>query len=265
VNETAEPTEESRAPINRPLVVIPARGGSKRLPRKNVRPLFDRPLMAYTIHAARTATRVGHIVVSTDDPEIAAVAREWGADVVERSGHLSDDLAPIDEALRHALDVVTGREGVSPVSVAWLQADVPLRDTEVIDRAIGLLASDEGITGVATGYRVSQHPAWMKTIDADGHIVPLHPEVTAFRMQDLPDLYLLDGAVVVMRAEILRRTAGGGVHAYLGSRPKLLLQSHPMYSLNVDTAEDFELAEMYLTRFPHLRIASHVLPGTTGR
>lgn len=232
------------------LVIIPARGGSKRLPRKNVRLLLGAPLMAYAIHAARSACRVDRIVVSTDDAEIAAVSREWGADVIARPASISQDHSPVDEALRHAVDVVAGETGHVPSIAVWLQPDVPIRQAGMIDAAIEILEARPDISGAATGYRVWQHPAWMKTLDDDGIMAPYAPEIAAFRTQDLPTLFMLDGAVVAFRSETLRSLTQVGVHLYLGERARLLEQPHAMYSLNIDTPEQFDLAEMYLSRFP---------------
>lgn len=244
-----------------PLVVIPARGGSKRLPRKNALPLFGVPLIAYTIQAALAATRVERVVVSTDDAEIAAISREWGAEVIDRPAALSQDGSPIDDALKHALDVVTEPDAPAPAIIVWLQPDVPIRSPRVIDRAIGMLRASGEVTGVATGYKVTQHPAWMKSIDADGFLVPLNRDTSAFRIQDLPELFLFDGAVVAFHSANLRSLSHAGVHLYLGPKPRLLLQDHAMYSLNIDTAEQFELAEMYLTRFPEHRITPRSASG----
>jgi CMP-N,N'-diacetyllegionaminic acid synthase len=237
-----------------PLVVIPARGGSKRLPRKNARPLLGVPLICYTIRAAQAATRAGRIVVSTDDEEIGDIARQAGADVLRRPAQLALDESPIDDVLTHAADAHAATEGSRPDIVVWLQADVPLRQPGTIDRAIRILQDEPNTSGVATGYRVTQQPAWMKTIDGNGFLRPLDPDASQFRMQDLPALYLLDGAVVAMRSTCLFAVGDPRVHRYLGPCARLLLHEHAMNSLNVDTVEDLELAELYLTKFPRFRI-----------
>lgn len=239
------------------VAVIPARGGSKRLPRKNVLPLGGHPLIAYTIAAARSAAGISGVFVSTDDDEIAATAKAWGAEVIRRPPELAQDTSPIDEALAHSLAWIRSVRALDPGVVAWLQPDVPIRRADTIDRAVDLLRTDRTLTGAATGYRVSQHPAWMKTLDGDGNIVPLHRGVASYRQQDLPELFLLDGAVVAFRAENLDCAAPIGVHTYLGPRARILLHEHPMFSLNIDTGIDFELAGLYLARYPQL--------GLTGR
>lgn len=239
----------------RTLVVIPARGGSKRLPGKNLRTLRGVPLIAYTVHAARAAKTPDAVAVSSDDPDILAIALAYGAVVIERPAALARDTSPIDEALRHAVAVAPDAVGFRPDVLVWLQADVPIREAATIDRAVEVLRDDPQTTAAVTGYRVSQPPAWMKTLDAEGYLHPLDPSVRAYRHQELPARYLLDGAVVAIRTanlEAYEDTAG--VHRYLGARPRLVLQEHPRFSLNVETGEQLELAEFYLERFPEHRL-----------
>src|SRR5690606_22602983 len=119
------------------LAVIPARGGSKGVPRKNVRLLCGKPLIAWTIEAAQQAETVGRVVVSTDDPEIAAVSRRWGADVVHRPAALSGDLSPSEQALAHALDATGVRDGI----LVFLQCTSPLTLPEDIDGTVRALGS----------------------------------------------------------------------------------------------------------------------------
>lgn len=211
------------------------------------------PLIAYTIHAERS---LDGVFVSTEDPEIGEVSRAWGADVIERPAELARDTSPIDEALRHALDACRRARALAPDVVVWLQADVPIRPAGLIDRAVGMLLGDPQASAVANGFRVSQHPAWMKRLDDDGYLEPADASVTTFRLQELLPLYLLEGAVVAMRAENLLAECAGrtGLHRYLGKRPRLLLQCDAMYSLNIETPDQIELAEFYLERHPEHRV-----------
>ena len=237
------------------LGVIPARGGSKRLPGKNLRSLRGEPLIAYTIHAARAAKSLDGVAVSSDDSEILAIARTYGAAVIERPAALARDTSPIDEALRHAVAVAPEVAGFRPDVLVWLQADVPIREAGAIDRAVDLLHGDPDASSAATAFRVSQHPAWMKTIDARGYLERLDPAMQIYRLQDLPPRYLLDGAVVAIRVETLEACANRtGLHLYLGERPRLVEQAHPRFSLNVESAEQLELAEFYLERYPEHRL-----------
>jgi CMP-N-acetylneuraminic acid synthetase len=237
------------------VAVIPARGGSKRLARKNVLPVRGVPLIAYTIHAARSATRITEVVVSTDDPEISAIAERWGARCIRRPPGLCLDTSPIDEALRHALAVLSEEPEEPPTTLVWLQADVPIRQPETIDRAVATLEADEGASAVVTGTPVSQPPAWMKVLTADGYLMPANPGITAYRWQDLEQFYLIDGAVIAIRPDnLVVYDRPSGIHQYLGDRARLLVQPHPMYSLNIETLEQLEVAEFYLERYPHHQV-----------
>jgi CMP-2-keto-3-deoxyoctulosonic acid synthetase len=117
------------------LAVIPARGGSKSIPLKNIRPLNGTPLLAFTIQAAKRSAYLDRCVVSTDHPDIARVARDYGAEVIERPADLATDQAPTEWALLHALEVLA-KDGYRPEYVVTLEPTSPLRTTELIDRCI---------------------------------------------------------------------------------------------------------------------------------
>jgi N-acylneuraminate cytidylyltransferase len=121
------------------LAIIPARGGSKGIPRKNARPFLGKPLLAHSIEHARQAPSVTRIVVSTDDAEIAAVARRYGAEVVTRPAEISGDTARSEAALSHVLDHLQAAEGYEPELVVFLQATSPLRQPGAVQAAIDLL------------------------------------------------------------------------------------------------------------------------------
>src|SRR5919206_1460637 len=118
----------------RVLGLIPARGGSKGIPGKNLAPVCERPLIAWTIGAACSASRLDRVVVSTDSDEIAAIARELGADVLARPAELARDETPMRDVLLHALDEL-GR----PEILVLLQPTSPLRRAEHVDAAVALL------------------------------------------------------------------------------------------------------------------------------
>lgn len=121
------------------LTIIPARGGSKGIPRKNARPLAGKPLIAHTIEHAWQARSVSRVVVSTDYPEIAAVAQRYGAKVVWRPAEISGDTATSESALLHVLNYLRDREGYEPDLVVSLQATSPLRQPDDIQNTIETL------------------------------------------------------------------------------------------------------------------------------
>ena len=234
----------------RAIGVIPARGGSERLPGKNTRVIAGKPLVTYTIAAAKRASSLSEVIVSTEDEGIARLAREYGSRVIMRPAELARSDSPIDDAMRHACDEAQ-RYDKTPIDiVVCMQANVPVRKESEIDEVVTRLRATPWVTAVATGYCVQQRPEWMKRIKdrAAMEIEPFMDAGTAYRTQDLPDLYLLDGAVVAVRTDVLRGTAGDRrVHAYMGERV-LIVTHDPRYAVEVDEEPDVELAEFFLTR-----------------
>ena len=117
------------------LAIIPARGGSKGIPRKNVRLVAGKPLIAYSIEAGKNAHMVSRVVVSTDDTEIAEVGKKYGAEVIMRPSELAEDKTPMDPVLRHVVEVL-GTEGYAPDAVVLLQPTSPLRSATHVDGAV---------------------------------------------------------------------------------------------------------------------------------
>jgi N-acylneuraminate cytidylyltransferase len=127
----------------RVLAIIPARGGSKGIPKKNVRLLAGKPLLAWSIEHARQTPAITRVIVSTDDPEIGAVAEQWGAEVVWRPPEISGDTASSESALLHVLDVLKEQEAFEPDLVVFLQATSPLRQPNDIQNAIEILQREQ--------------------------------------------------------------------------------------------------------------------------
>lgn len=225
--------------------IIPARGGSKGLPGKNIMDILGRPVISYVIDAGRASKALDRVIVSTDDSAIADVSRQFGADVVMRPAEIAGDTAPVEEALRHVVRTVEA-EGVSVEIAVFMQANVPVRDPAMIDRVVeALLKSDCDTMESAT--LVNQRPEWMKKV-VDGHAVPFM-ESRSYRRQELPELIIFDGAVEAIRRDVLMGTAGKtGVHTYMGDRVGFVLHDR-IYSLDLDGPDDVPLitgALMYL-------------------
>ncbi len=221
--------------------IIPARGGSKGLPGKNIKPINGKPMIGYVIEAARAAEKLDRVIVSTDADDIAAVAREFGAEVVRRPEDISGDTAAIEDSLRHVVRHLEAQEGVKTDVAVLMQTNVPVRKPGAIDEIIEKLVNSE-YDSVVSAFRVNQRPEWMKRADENGALVPFM-ECGDYRRQLLPDLYLLDGAVMAVRASVLFATEGRtGVHVYLG-RNVGFVEYDRIYSLDVDTPEDYEIVE----------------------
>ena len=143
------------------LGIIPARGGSKGFPKKNVQMLLDRPLIAHTIIAAQRSNLITRLVVSTEDEEIAEISRRYGVEVIPRPIELAADDSPIEEALRHSVTFLREKEGYDPVIVVQMQANVPVRKEGMIDTVIRKLVNS-GADSVVSIYEVDQRPELRK-------------------------------------------------------------------------------------------------------
>ena len=223
------------------LAVIPARGGSKGVPRKNIRPLAGRPLIAYSIAAAREASRVDRVVVSTDDAEIAAVARGLGAEVVERPPELAGDAAPTLPVLGHAVAVLEAADGYRPEAVLTLQPTSPLRTARHIDEAAALFAADPLADSLVSCVAVPHifHPRSVMRRDEAGYLVPYLPSPQPTRRQDKEPVFARNGAAlyITRTGRLSEYVFGGRLIAYLMDEAS---------SLDIDTEADFARAEAAL-------------------
>ncbi|MGE3549978.1 MAG: 2-C-methyl-D-erythritol 4-phosphate cytidylyltransferase [Geobacter sp.] len=172
------------------LAIIPARGGSKGVPRKNIRELAGKPLIAWSIEAAKKSQYIDRIVISTDDQEIAEVATQWGGEVpFFRPAELAQDNTPGIAPVLHMLDNLKPSYDL----VVLLQPTSPLRTVEDIDGVIALLDSNNAKSCVSV-VTPNKSPYWMYTIEKDGNVHPVL-EGDYSRRQDLPSVYALNGAV----------------------------------------------------------------------
>jgi CMP-N,N'-diacetyllegionaminic acid synthase len=228
-------------PVSRVVAVIPARGGSRRLPGKNLALLGGRPLIAHTIEAARGAYLVDQVIVSTEDATIARVARAHGAQVLRRPARLATDHATTEAVLLHAVDQLR-RRGARPDVVVLLQATSPLRTAAPVDMAVARIL-DGGCDSVIS-VTSDPHLHWEGALE-EGIFVPRRPLADRPRTQDLPPRYREDGAIYAMRTRLLLSTGlrmGGKLGAVLLS---------PEESVDIDTAADLALAAHHLERRAH--------------
>ena len=182
------------------LAIIPARGGSKSIPRKNILPFAGHPLIAYSIAAGLTAETVNRVVVSTDDEEIAAIARQYGAETpFLRPAKFAQDSTPDLPVFQHALDWLSDHEGYQPEIVIQLRPTSPLRRIQHIDQSVYMLVKHPGADSVRTVCIPFQNPFKMWRIGDDGLMHPLlkigHPEPYNLPRQELPEVYWQTGYV----------------------------------------------------------------------
>ncbi|MDP7113340.1 MAG: acylneuraminate cytidylyltransferase family protein [Myxococcota bacterium] len=223
------------------LALVPARGGSRGIPHKNITPLAGKPLLHWTIEAALACGRIERVVVSTDDPEIADAARDCGADVpFLRPSELARDRTPGIDPVLHAVGWLANEEGYRPEWVALLQPTSPLPTTDDVRGALAL-AVDWGAAAVTSITEAEHHPWWMKRIDPDGRVLSWsEPPQRADRRQDLPPAFALNGAIYLTRREALQAERS------LSPEPTYGYVMPPERSLDIDTPWDLHLAELIL-------------------
>lgn len=218
------------------LAVIPARGGSKGLRRKNVLELNGKPLIAWTIEAASHSEYLDRCIVSTDDPEIARVARDKGGEVpFERPPELARDGSPTLDVALHAADKLPGYD-----ILVILQPTSPLRTTGDIDKTIEAMCALQAPSAVSV-FEPAKSPYWSYRTNERGRLLPLlDPELASKRRQELPFAYVLNGAVYAACIDWLR------TERRLVTAETVAHIMPPERSLDIDTAFDFELAGFYL-------------------
>lgn len=187
------------------LAIIPARGGSKGLPGKNIRPLCGKPLIGWTIEQAKASKYITEIFVSTDSREIADVAETFGVAVPElRPAKLASDTAPSSGFVVYTIEKLR-KEGKEFDYIILLEPTSPLRETGDIDRSIEMLSANpdaESIVGVCK--TECAHPAFLTKIE-EGMLRPYRGDMTAFRRQELDELYFFEGTVYVSRVDTFLR------------------------------------------------------------
>ena len=228
------------------LAVIPARAGSKGLPNKCVAPLLGRPLIEFSILHARAASCLSAVCVTTDSPAAAAVARQHGVFVVQRPPELATDAAPIDAALRHAVETYeAAHPGFRADVIVLLYANIPVRAAGVIDRAVEQLVASRADSVRTVAPVEKTHPDWLHRLDGD-RMTPFRPNLV-HRRQDLEPLFYHDGAVVAVTRRALYAPPSGpdDHHAFFGADRRALVQP-PEAAVDVDTPLDLRVAEAIL-------------------
>ena len=225
------------------LAIIPARGGSKGIPRKNLAPLGGKPLMVWTIEAALGAELVSRVVVSTEDAEIAAVAAGAGAEVIPRPAELAEDTTHTEPVLVHALAYLCEREGYQPDVVALLQPTAPLRGAEIIDRGLRMLRETD--CDCVLGVAPLMNPHLQGTVGPEGQWQPDYRYGERLFSQEAVLKCAENGALHLFRRQVLEtygNRLGGDVRA---------LVMDPLTSVDIDEPADLERAEAILRGIDH--------------
>ncbi|MEM6554074.1 MAG: acylneuraminate cytidylyltransferase family protein [Planctomycetota bacterium] len=226
------------------LAIILARGGSQGLPRKNALPVAGKPMLAWTIEHALNSACLDHVALSTDDDELADIARSYQVQVIKRTPELASDIAPIDAAARHAVASIVGFHP----HIVILYGNVPVRPIDLTERAVRKLRDSQADSVQSVCPVGKHHPYWMKSLTGPD-IDALEPiaDNTVYRRQDLPPVFLLDGGVIAVKRESLFTIDEQQPHAFLGSNRKAIT-TEPGEVVDVDSETDRLVAEAILTQ-----------------
>ncbi len=222
--------------------LIPARGGSKGVPGKNIKPLGGKPLICWTIEAALESRRLDRVFVSTDSAQIAAVAREAGAEVpFMRPTELAQDRTSDGPVIRHLLDWLMATEGIQASALVYLRPTTPFKTPGIIDKCVDTLESNVEYSGVRTITRVEgvHHPYWTHRL-VDGRLAPFIDGLDESRCigrQSLPPCYRVNGVVDVLRPNIIAKDP-----MLYGSRIGTI-EVDESVSVDIDTPFDFTFCE----------------------
>lgn len=220
------------------LGIIPARGGSRGIPRKNIQVLADKPLIAYTIEHALGAASVDRLVITTDASVIADISEDYGAEVIWRPAAISGDEASSELALLHALDYLQDTEGYEPDLVVFLQATSPIRRPEDIDEAVARLRSEAADSLVSV---VRSH-TWLWRIFEGSPVSFNYDYRNRQRRQDRPVEYNENGSIYIFKPWVLRQFKNR-----LGGRI-VLYEMDPWSAVDIEITEDLEFAEWLIHR-----------------
>jgi N-acylneuraminate cytidylyltransferase len=228
------------------LGIVPARGGSKGIPGKNIRCLKDQPLIGYSFEAAANSKYLSRTVLTTDSEAIAKVGHDYGVEVpFMRPAQFSDDNASANDYITHCLEYLLTTEGYEPDLVVLLQPTCPFRNSEDIDACIELLFDSDADSVVSvTELPTKYHPNWQFTVSDEGLLRPFGEsgwESIATARQQLKPTYTRNGAVYAFPYELYQSTKriyGNKVKAYIMPAER---------SVNIDDMEDWQAAEQYLS------------------
>jgi len=217
------------------LAIVPARGGSKRLPRKNVLELSGKPLIAYSIEAALKSKYIDKVVMTSDDEEILNISKQFGSDTIKRPDELASDTATSFDAIKHVLENVKEFD-----YIVLLQPTSPLRNEKHIDEAIKLLESKKA-DAVVSVCEMDHSPLWSNSLDDSLSMKNfVIDEVLNKRSQDLEKYYRLNGAIYICKTDKLLEEKSfmlkDNIFAYVMDRKS---------SIDIDDEIDFKIAQFY--------------------
>ncbi len=220
------------------LGIIPARGGSKGVRRKNVRLIAGEPLIAYAIRAAQESRKLTNFLTTTDDDEIAELAGVYGSPLLCRPPELAQDDTPMAPVLIHALAHAEREAGERYDAIVLLQPTSPIRTGEGVDAVIMMLANDPAVDSIISVSPMNDvHPARMYRLDEESRMQSLWPEWEMAQRQELPAVYYRNGALYATRRSVLVEQK-----TVIGKRKKAYVIPSK-FLLNIDDERDLLIAE----------------------
>lgn len=223
------------------LSLIPARGGSKGIKNKNIISLAGKPLIAYSIEAAKSSKYIDSIVVTTDSEKIAEVSKQYGARVpFLRPKKLASDTSKTIDAVLHAIEILKSMDEDYSVLVL-LQPTQPLRTADDIDRAIELYY-EKGESGLVSISPVDDSPLLIRSIGEDGQLINLLSQSSTCRRQEMPDYYKVNGCIYINKIEELDENT-----SFNDNKVPLVMSKE--HSVDIDEISDLWMAECYLKNY----------------
>lgn len=216
------------------LAIIPARGGSKRLPRKNILELAGKPLIAWTIEAAIESNLIDKVIVTSDDDEILSISKKYGSEIIKRPEHLASDTSTSFDAIKHTIENTEEYD-----YIVLLQPTSPLRTEKHIIESIKLL-EEKNADAIVSVCEMDHSPLWSNTLPEDRNMNSfLREEVLNQRSQDLEEYYRLNGAIYICKTDKLLEEKSfflkDNIFAYMMDRES---------SVDIDEEIDFKMAEI---------------------
>ena len=226
--------------------LIPARGGSKGIPKKNIKKMLGKPLIAHTIKSSLGAKLIDRTLVSSDDPNIIKIAKDYDAEVpfVRPSNLAGDDILDFP-VIKHAISYLIEEENYKPDILVYLRPTMPTRTSEEIDEAISLLVQNDEADSVRTTRFAPYPPHWMKRINSSGFLEPYNQHVKPYvytRRQDLPEVVICDGYVDAAKVKAILKENNFPP----GNKLALFKSDTPF--IDIDTQDEWEICEYYMRK-----------------
>lgn len=222
------------------LAIVPARGGSKGVPRKNIKDLNGKPLIAYTIEAAKASQYIDKVMVSTEDSEIKDVSLKFGGEVpFFRPQQLATDSSPSIDAILYTINRLKEEYNYFPKYVCLLQCTSPLRNEKHIDEAF-LKLKETNMDAIVSVCEAEVNPYWSNVFKGDKLDYFLEEGKNITRRQDLPDVYRINGAIYIIKTDVLienKTFEPDNLTGYIMDN---------MSSVDIDTSLDFSIAELLI-------------------